>query len=122
MKCRFRRSSQTFRAMQLRAKHFLIGGAAVVAAIALPAIAQDRPESILPPGFGDPAPAPEPVTNNAEPAPSTPSPRPAFEGSLVEIVDSLTGAEALETPEPVPQVEYPAASRRDPRFAGTLDP
>jgi len=109
--------------MPLRTKQFLIGGAALVIAIALPAIAQDRPESILPPGFGDPAtPVPEPTTNNAEPAASTPSRRPSFEGSVVEIVDSLTAAEALTTQQPVPQVEYPATSRRDPRFAGTLDP
>jgi hypothetical protein len=108
--------------MQLRTKQFLIGGAALVVAIALPAIAQDRPESILPPGFDDPAtPAPEPATNETEPAASTPSRRPAIEDSLVEIVDSLISGE-LETPEPVPQVEYPDRSRRDPRFAGTLDP
>ena len=38
--------------MQRRTKQFLIGGAALAAALALPAIAQDQPESILPPGFG----------------------------------------------------------------------
>jgi len=109
--------------MLLRTKQFLIGGSALVVAIALPALAQDRPESILPPGFGDPAtPAPEPVTNEAETAPSTSAQRPSFEGSIVEIVDSLTAAETLATEEPVPQVEYPDALRRDPRFAGTLDP
>lgn len=109
--------------MPLRTKQFLIGGAALVVAIALPAIAQDQPESILPPGFGDPAtPAPEPATNDTQPAPSTPSQRPSFEGSIVEIVDSLTAAEVLATQEPVPQVEYPDRARRDPRFAGTLDP
>jgi len=108
--------------MPPRTKQFLIGGAALVAAIALPAIAQDRPESILPPGFGDPAtPPPEPATNATEPAPSTSSRRPSIEESLVEIVDSLISDEP-ETAEPVPQVEYPDRSRRDPRFAGTLDP
>lgn len=108
--------------MPLRTKQFLIGGAALVVAIALPAIAQDRPESILPPGFGDPAaPSPEPVTNNAEPAASTPSRRPSIEESLIEMVDSLIAGD-LETEEPVPQVEYPDRSRRDPRYAGTLDP
>lgn len=109
--------------MPLPTKQFLIGGAALVAAVALPAIAQDRPESILPPGFGDPAaPVPEPATNDTEPAPSTPSRRPSIEDSLVEMVDSLIIGEELATEEPVPQVEYPDRARRDPRFAGTLDP
>lgn len=108
--------------MPLRTKQFFLGSAALIAAIALPAIAQDQPESILPPGFGDPAtPPPEPATNVAEPAPSTPSRRPSIEESLVEMVDSLISGE-LEEEEPVPQVEYPDRARRDPRFAGTLDP
>src|SRR5436190_6292179 len=99
MKFRFRRSRPMFPAMPPRTKQFLLGGAALVAAIALPAIAQDRPESILPPGFGNqPAPAPEPTTNNSEPASSTPAQRPPFEGSLVDIVDSLTAAEELPEP------------------------
>ena len=109
--------------MPLQTKQFLIGGAALVAAIALPAIAQDRPESILPPGFGDPGtPAPAPVTNESQPAASTPSRRPPIEDSIVEMVDSLVSGEQLPAAEPVRQVEYPSQARRDPRFAGTLDP
>jgi hypothetical protein len=108
--------------MPLQTKQYLIGGAALLAAIALPAIAQDRPESILPPGFGDPAtPAPEPATNESQPATSAPSRRPTIEDSLVQMVDSLVAVD-LETRAPVPQVEYPSRARRDPRFAGTLDP
>ncbi len=108
--------------MPLRTKQFLLGGVALVAAIALPAIAQDQPESILPPGFGDPAtPAPEPATNGTEPASPTPSRRPSIENSLVEMVDSLISGE-LNEEEVVPQVEYPDSARRDPRYAGTLDP
>jgi hypothetical protein len=106
--------------MPPRTKQFLVGAAALAVAIAIPAIAQDRPESILPPGFGDPAtPAPEPVANEAQPRTSPPSQRPAIEDSIVEMVESLTVAEQAP---PVRQVEYPAGSRRDPRFAGTLDP
>jgi hypothetical protein len=105
-----------------RTRNILIGGAALALAIALPAIAQDRPESILPPGFGDPAtPSPEPVTNNAEPSTRPASQRPSIEGSAVEIVESLLGDELAQS-EPVPQVEYPRSARRDPRIAGTLDP
>ena len=107
--------------MQRRTKQFLIGGAALAAALALPAIAQEQPESILPPGFGDPAtPAPEPVSNESQPA-QTRGQQPS-ESSGVEIIDLLGAAEELLAPEPVPQVEYPARSRRDPRYAGTLDP
>lgn len=109
--------------MLLRTKQIFIAGAALVAAIAIPAIAQDRPESILPPGFGDPAtPPPEPVANDSQPAPSTTSRRPSIEESLVEMVDSLVSLEGLETAAPVRQVEYPSRARRDPRLAGTLDP
>ena len=105
-----------------RTKNILIGTAALALAAALPAIAQDKPESILPPGFGEPtAPAPEPVTNNAAPAVTPPSERQSLEGSAVEIVESLLGDEMAQA-EPVPQVEYPRSARRDPRIAGTLDP
>jgi hypothetical protein len=105
--------------MPLRTKHILIGSAALALAVAIPAIAQDRPESILPPGFGDPAtPAPAPETNTAEPAPR--AARQPIEGSAVEIVESLLGE--LNKEEPPRQVEYPSFARRDPHFAGALDP
>ena len=109
--------------MQPRIKQFLIGGAALAIALALPAIAQERPESILPPGFGDPAtPAPQPVANETQPATtSRPQPGPS-EDRGVEITDLIGELEGLVEAEPVPQVEYPARARRDPRHAGTLDP
>lgn len=121
MRFRCRRSRQMSPAMPRQTKQFLIGGAALAIALALPALAQDRPESILPPGFGEPAtPAPQPVTNNAEPSPPAATSRSPIEGSVVEIIESLLDAEAVA--EPVPQVEYPDWARRDPRYAGTLDP
>lgn len=108
--------------MPPRIRNALIGAAAVALALALPAIAQDRPESILPPGFGDPAtPSPEPVTNNSGPSNRPSSDRQTVEGSAVEIVESLLGDESARA-EPVPQVEYPRAARRNPRIAGTLEP
>ena len=104
-----------------RTRKILAGTAALAVIAAIPAIAQDRPESILPPGFGDPAtPAPEPATNTSQPAPR-PAPATSVEGAAVEIVESLLGNE-LESTEPVPQVEYPRFARRDPSLAGTLDP
>jgi hypothetical protein len=109
--------------MPPRANQYLIGVAALAIALAIPAIAQDRPESILPPGFGEPTTSPsEPVANSVEPATSTSRPRAAAEGPGVEIVDLLTALEDMVATKPVQQVEYPRDARRDPRFAGTLDP
>lgn len=109
--------------MLRRTKQFLIGGAALAAVLALPAIAQDQPESILPPGFGDPStPAPQPVSNESQPAQNQPQPRQPSESAGVEITDLLNAAEELLQTEPVRQVEYPDRARRDPHFAGALDP
>lgn len=49
----------------------LLTGAALAAVLALPALGQDAPESLLPPGFGDPPPAGE---TPARPEPEQPSP------------------------------------------------
>ena len=109
--------------MRLPIKSILIAGAAVGLALSLPAIAQDQPESILPPGFGDPAtPAPQPDTNQAQPENNTKAPQSSSEGSSVELVDALSAVEELLQVKPVAQVEYPQNARRDPRIAGTLDP
>ena len=110
--------------MPLPTRKLLIGGAAFIVALALPAIAQDSPESILPPGFGDPStPAPQPVANEAQPA-TTSRPQPsAVEEDRGVVVDDLIGAlEEMAEAERVPQVEYPDRARRDPRLAGTIDP
>src|SRR6478752_7070482 len=113
--------------MPQQTRQFLIGGAALAIVLAIPAIAQDRPESILPPGFGDPAPTATPAPSTSQPS-TTPSASssasPAvrsIEESAIELVDALTTEEA-ELAKPAPQVEYPAHSRRDPHLAGTLDP
>ena len=114
-----------WRAMRRPTKQLLGGTAALALLLALPAIAQDRPESLLPPGFGDPTTvAPEPVQNTLSPSrPSTPSPSaPSSVGAGVEAVDRLSPLEELLAERPVQQVEYPSDARRDPRFAGTLDP
>jgi hypothetical protein len=109
-----------------RTKKWLIGSAAVAAALALPAIAQDRPESLLPPGFGEPTPAPQPQPSDSQPRdsarPQPSQPQQPTEGGGVEIVDLVQALDELTKAEPVPQVEYPAGVRRDPRLAGTLDP
>ena len=109
--------------MQRQTKHLLGGTAALAALLAIPAIAQDRPESLLPPGFGDPvspAPQPEARSTSQRQAPAA-APR-TSETAGVEVVDSLSPAETLAAVAPVQQVEYPRVARRDPRFAGTLAP
>ena len=109
--------------MRLPIKSILITGAALGVALSLPAIAQDQPESILPPGFGDPAtPAPQSETNQAQPESNNNGRQPSSEGSSVELVDALSAVEELLQAEPVPQIEYPQRARRDLRVAGTLDP
>ena len=60
--------------MRFRLKHISLATAGIAAlALSLPVLGQSSPESLLPPGFGDPDPAPAPT-----PAPrATPSPTPA---------------------------------------------
>jgi len=112
--------------MQRRTKQIIGGTAALAALLALPAIAQDRPESILPQGFGDPTTvAPEPLPNSQSPSRSqsvSPAAGSSSVGAGVEAIDQLGPLEELLTARPVQQVEYPSDARRDPAFAGTLDP
>ena len=92
-------------------------------ALAIPALAQDQPESLLPPGFEDPPAVPQPTTNESQPADRVAPPqRTPSEGGGVEIIDLLEALDEMAESEPVPQVEYPASARRDPRVAGTMDP
>ena len=85
---------------------------AVAAAIAIPAIAQVQ---------NAPAPAPAPAENATQPAPTAqPSPRPGGAAPAGEGGDVV----ALEGPaQPPPRaIEYPRVARRNPFFAGALDP
>ncbi len=61
--------------MRFRLKHISLATAGIAAlALSLPVLGQSSPESLLPPGFGDPQPTPAPAPT---PAPSpTPTPRP----------------------------------------------
>ena len=105
-----------------RIKPILIGSAALGIALAIPALAQEQPESLLPPGFEDPPAATRPVSNESQPAPNPRPDQAPPEAGGVEIVDLLDALEEMAEAEPVPQVEYPASARRDPRYAGTIDP
>ena len=93
--------------------------------LALPATGQDKPESLLPPGFGDPASPPPPVAKPPKPAtdtpaisPTAPQTRPSPSGTLSPVA-SLPGATVDpaatdgETPVEVKQVfDVPPAGRR----------
>lgn len=121
----------------LRAKLLLlVGGAAL--AFAIPAMGQreEGPESLLPPGFGEPPPpapkapapkAPSPDTpatpSPASPAPPSPSPAPPRPGAPLEIEDAAAeDLEALARPALPPPIEIPEASRRPVNPVGPLRP
>jgi hypothetical protein len=112
-----------------RSKLVLLGGAAAILG-AIPALSQETPESLLPPGFGDPAPpppardpgAPRPEVSGPAlaPAPRTPSPPsvqsvPAGETPTIEELEKLLA----ELP---PPIEIPEGSRRPVDVAGPLGP
>ncbi|MDV3256277.1 MAG: hypothetical protein LOX97_00535 [Sphingomonas sp.] len=110
-------------------KRILAGGAALALVLALPAIAQDQPESILPPGFGDPAtpsptpsPTQSPVTNEARPSTRAPAESQSGEDGRIEVTDLLSALDDLVSETPRRQVEYPQRARRDAALAGALDP
>ena len=124
--------------------------AAALVALALPVLAQDRPTSILPPGFGDPAPppaaksakppkatAPAP-SRSAQPAapplpapPSTPGVEPTapvdtlaptgVADSQTGETDSLTAADVAAADIPPPP-ELPESAQRDPSVVGRISP
>lgn len=94
----------------------LAAGAAALA-IALPALSQDAPQSLLPPGFGTnppkPAPAPAPA-QGAAPAPGVPAAVPNADQAIAESTPALLPADIarLAAAESIPQEEMPDAAKR----------
>ena len=98
--------------------------ATALAAVALPVLAQDRPESILPPGFGDPQPA----------ATGAPTPRPSAAGTgalpaPVPVAPGDPAATPTPTDTPTPAAldpatlayyELPPFARHDPAVLGPV--
>lgn len=98
-------------------------GVVLAAGVGIPALGQDRPESLLPPGFNDPAPAPAPGPAPAPaPAPAQPGvPRPATPAG---VASPLPGAPLpLPTPGATPtgvpgEIDYAVIQRYElPDFA-----
>lgn len=73
---------------------------AVIAGVGIPALGQDRPESLLPPGFDDPVPAPAPTPRPTQaPRPSAPGTPPAAAPTPGA---ALADGAPLPTPSPTP--------------------
>ncbi|MEO5641172.1 MAG: hypothetical protein ABIQ98_05340 [Sphingomicrobium sp.] len=120
--------------------------AAAVVALALPALAQERPTSILPPGFGDPATPPPPPAVTPRSAPGrppsvAPAPDPGAPSSpslatpdaatadpalLSGGEDQVATSNSLDQADEIAAVtkpqEVPDSARRDPALVGRLDP
>ena len=111
----------------------LLAGVAALAA-AIPALGQDSPESLLPPGFDDPPPPPKeeprPEPRPDQPGPSTtpepapgdaPSPAPA-PAETDRITDSAEeDLRELRRAPPTYNFDVPAAARRPTDVVGVLD-
>jgi hypothetical protein len=113
-----------------RTKLLFLGGAAALG-LAIPAFSQEAPESLLPPGFGDPAapppPSDPPATARPDGARTAPTPAPAPGSGLPGLRTNVQNSaaadlEALEKLEVPPPIEIPDASRRPVDVAGTLGP
>jgi hypothetical protein len=115
-----------------RSKVLALGGVAALAA-AIPAIGQNAqsPESLLPPGFGDPKALPPPVQPTtptpAAPSAAPPSARPAapaaprsLEG-LEGIIENASDEDLEALANLPPPIEIPDASRRPTDVVGVLE-
>src|SRR3546814_17677779 len=83
--------------MRRRTRHWLLAGLATVA-LAIPALGQNAPESLLPPGFGEPVPAeaPRPQQPVQQPGPvqgPVAPPTPDKTASLPELLPNDEGEE-----------------------------
>jgi hypothetical protein len=111
----------------LRARLLLLAGAAALA-FAIPAAGQREqdPESLLPPGFGEPPPPapkePSPASPS-QPSPPTPAPPPSAPAAPLSVQDSAAeDLEALAEQALPPPIEVPEASRRPTNPVGPLRP
>ncbi len=105
-----------------RAKAGLLAGAALLAA--LPALSQETPESLLPPGFGDPQTLPPPA-EKAAPAPAArpETPRAATESPAAQESGEISPEEALlDRPRATNYFSIPAGEARPIDRVGLIGP
>ena len=110
------------------AKALLLAGAALLAAI--PALGQDSPESLLPPGFGDPQTLPPPEEKASpsqtrpqqSPQPGAPSTAdPGIEGNLLGDVEEVE-LDPTALPRPTNYFTIPEGAARPVDLVGPLEP
>jgi hypothetical protein len=99
--------------------------ALALAGVALPVSGQDRPESILPPGFGEPAPpAPRPTPRGDTPAATATAP-PLATVQPLPIASPTPSPTPIATPTPdaalLARYEMPLAARRSLALVGAAD-
>jgi hypothetical protein len=100
-------------------KSGLLVASALVLVFSLPALGQQGPESLLPEGFGDPAPPSTPVTGR--PAPNgTGSPVGATSATSVTEDESATDEEDAEEPELAIRFDVPPSARQSLSDIGIL--
>ena len=120
-----------------RSKLLLLGGAAGAVGIAIPAVSQEAPESLLPPGFeqsnaaspqqpgqpGQPVQPQQPTPSAPRTAPPRPSPQPRAPTDIDSLLAQASEAdlEALLGQIP-PPIEIPDAARRSIHVVGPLGP
>ena len=117
-----------------RSKLLLLAGVATLA-VAIPAASQESPESLLPPGFGDPGTAPPPPPPDSVPSQQTPpgfgseqppssaptAPRSSAPIDGLAEVDEAD-VEALEAGRPINYFSIPEGAERPVDVVGVLDP
>jgi hypothetical protein len=112
-------------------RSWILAGAATLI-LAIPALSQEVPESLLPPGFDDPQgppqvrdepePGPQPGPRRpVQPAPRLPFALPPLEGTVVEDASQLD-LEALAALAAPKAIELPEWARRSPDRIGPLGP
>ncbi|WP_422058327.1 hypothetical protein [Sphingomonas sp.] len=103
-----------------RTKTALAAVLVVAAGVGIPALGQDRPESLLPPGFDDPVPAPAPTPAPA-PAPAagpTTAPRADAEPTASGDLDNTTAPSSGVAAEAAGEIDYATIARYElPDFA-----
>ncbi len=83
----------------------LFGGAAALALVSGLAVAQNAPESLLPPGFDEPRPAPSPTPTPRPSATAQPGPaQPSTGSTSVPVVQPVPGGSSTAAPPPPPSI------------------
>ncbi|WP_380874990.1 hypothetical protein ACFB49_02620 [Sphingomonas sp. DBB INV C78] len=111
----------------------LLGGVAIGPAM-WPALGQEAPESLLPPGFGDPTPPPaqqpqQPAAQPGRPASAQPAqpgpvdllPAPPVEAAPAEVEEEKSAEELAAEEAKAAELELPTAARRSIDIVGALD-